>query len=203
MSEGSKWTPGKIVLLVVGILVGLVLLCAGLVFVFLGDKIKSVVAIGQDTVVFVAKLQKEFGGTAVFQPVPSGKSKFILAIGVDGDLTPERVLDVQDRSWKLFAESYAEHGFAQVTNLAVGRPAKGRSGQGAVEGWQDHMVSVDDLVKRTGVAAPKIASIAASDDPIVKVTVEGDSSGGAKTDGSKTDGAKNDKEGGGAGGGGK
>ncbi len=193
MSEGSKWTPGKIVLLVVGILAGLGVLCCGVGYVFLGDKIKAGFAIGKDTAQFILKLQKEFGPKTVFQPVTSGPAKFILAIGVDEDLTPERVTDIQDHSWRIFAETYAEHGFAQVTNLAVGRPAKGRSGRGAVDGWQDHMVSVEELVKRTGVAAPKISNIAKVDDADVTVTVGGEPAEKPADD------AKKDKEGGGGG----
>src|SRR5689334_13032564 len=136
MSEGSKWTPGKIFLLVIGVLAGLGILCCGAGYFFFGDAIKGAFSIGKDSIVFVERLQKDYGPNTVFQPIPSGNGKLIVAIGVEGDLTPERVTQIQDGAWKIFAEAYKEHGFAQVTNFGIGRPGKGRSGRGSVEDWQ-------------------------------------------------------------------
>jgi hypothetical protein len=205
MSEGSKWTPGKIFLLVIGILAGLGILCCGAGYFFLGDKIRSITSIAKDSVAFGENLQKEFGPTAMFQLLPNGKAKFILAIGVEGDLTPERVAQVQNAAWKVFAESYRENGFVPVTQVAVGRPEKGvKAGRGEVSDWAANLISVEELVKRTGVAAPPVSAIIPVEHGVVTVQVDG---GNAQPDApkpadaqKKPDEETKDKEGGGGGG---
>jgi hypothetical protein len=204
MNEGSKWTPGKIFLLVIGILAGLGILCCGAGYLFLGDKIKTIFSMGKDSMVFAERLKKEYGQAAMFQLLPNGKAKFILAVGVDGDLSPERVAQVQNGVWKIFAETYKERGFVPVTQLAIGRPEKGvKAGRGEVSDWAANLVSADELVKRTGIAAPPVSSIVPVDHGVVSVSVEDDD---AKPDAEKPADAqkktdeKKDKEGEGGGG---
>ena len=158
MTEGSKWTPGKIFLLVLGILAGLGILCCGAGYLLLGDKIKAGIAFGTDSAAFVQKLQKDYGKTAVFGIEKNDRAEFILTIGAEGELTPERVTQVQDGAWKTFGEIFGKDGFLPVRHLAVGRPVPGGPSRqrGAVIDWGKNVVSVEELVKRTGVAAPPL-----------------------------------------------
>ena len=157
MTEGSKWTPGKIFLLVLGILAGLGILCCGAGYLLLGDKIKAGIAFGTDSAAFVQKLQKDYGKTAVFGIEKNDRAEFILTIGAEGELTPERVAEVQDGAWKTFGEIFGKDGFLPIRYLAVGRPVGGPGKQrGAVIDWGKNVVSVEEMVKRTGVAAPPL-----------------------------------------------
>jgi hypothetical protein len=175
MAEGSKWTPGKIFLLVLGILAGLGILCCGAGYLLMGDKIKSAIAIGKDMASFMGTLQKELGSGTAFQLVPNGNAKFILVVGVEGELTPERVADVQDKTWKLFADAFKTDGFMTITHVAVGKPEKGgRASHQEVSDWAGHQISLADIVKRTGIAAPPISSIMPKDGGVV-VQVDGES----------------------------
>jgi hypothetical protein len=155
MSEGSKWTPGKIFLLVIAILAGLGLLCCGGVYAFWGDEIMSGVYFGTNSGKFVQRLQADYGQTAVFGVEPDAQHEFVLTIGVEGDLTPERVREVQDGAWKIVGEVFGKDGFLPVKRLAVGKPLTSSMGQqGAVVDWADNIVSVEELTARTGVPAP-------------------------------------------------
>jgi hypothetical protein len=192
MTEGSKWTPGKIFLLVVGILAGLGIVCCGGLWLVAGDKIKAGITFGTDSAAFVQKLQKDYGKTAVFGIEKNDHAEFILTIGAEGELTPERVTQIQDGAWKTFGEVFGKDGFLPVKHLAVGKPVGGAGKQrGAVIDWGRNVVSVEDLVKRTGVPAPPLvkflpANIDANGTTIeVKATTEEgekdqeDSGGGA------------------------
>jgi hypothetical protein len=183
MSEGSKWTPTKIFLLVIGILAGLGILCCGGGWLMWGDKIMSGIHFGTNSGEFVRRLQADYGKTAVFGIEKNDKVEFILTIGVEGELTPERVRTVQDGAWKTFGDVYGKDGFFPVKHLAVGRPMKNSAGQGgAVVDWSANMVSTEELAKRTGVAAP----------PMVKFLPEDFANGRFKVSVSSTDDTKDD-----------
>ena len=155
MSNGGKWTPGKIFLLIVGILAGLGILCCGGIWFVAGDKIMSGIHFGTDSAAFVQRLQKDFGPTAHFSIDKNDKMELILTIGVEGDLTPERVVEVQDTAWKAVGDTFGQHGFMPVKFLAVGHPVAGGGGQsGGVRDWAGNTVSIEELVARTGVPAP-------------------------------------------------
>ena len=157
MAEGSKWTPGKIFLLVLGILAGLCLVCSVAGYLIFGEKAKSIYAFGKNSGEFVQRLQKDYGENAIFGIEKNDRAEMVLTIGVSGDLTPQRVAEVQDGSWKLLGEIFGTDGFLPVRQLAVGHPLKEHSGgkAGAVVDWGKNVVDVEELVKRTGVAAPK------------------------------------------------
>jgi hypothetical protein len=189
VAEG-KWTPGKIFLLVVGILLGLGILCCGGGYLLFGEKIKSVIEFGTDTAAFVGRLRTEFGDTASFDLVKNDKNDMVLAIGVPGELTPEKVPESQDKAWRAFADSFGKHGFVPVRWVAIGRPIVG-SGSGKQRGtgvvdWSANMVSTDELVRRTGVPAPPLAKFLPEDldermhGVKVDVKVEGEDDGAPK-----------------------
>lgn len=160
MSEGSKWTPGKIFLLIVGILFALGIVCCGGGYFLFKDKIRAAIDLGKESGVFVERLQKEVGPGTTFQPLGQGRKSVILLIGVTGDLTPERVTELQDKTWKIFAESYHEHGFVPVKELAIGKVATGKDKtSGDISDWSHNLVTVEELVKRTGVQPPPVSSI--------------------------------------------
>ena len=46
-------------------------------------------------------------------------TEFILKIGVPGELTAERVVEVQDGAWKALSETFAKDGFFSLKQLAV------------------------------------------------------------------------------------
>jgi len=198
MGEGSKWTPGKLFLLVIAVLAGLGILCCGGVYVFWGDEIVSGVRVTLNSGKFAQRLQAVYGKTAVFGIEQTAQHQMLLTIGVEGNLTPERVRQVQDGAWKTFGEVFGKDGFLPIKQLAVGKPMTASMGQpGAVVDWSANMVSVEELVRRTGVPAPPMAKFLPKDlgDGVVKVTV---TTTAEPTD-QKTD-EKKDKEGDGDGG---
>lgn len=205
MSNGTKWSAGKIFLLIVGILAGLGILCCGGIWIVAGDKIMAGIHFGTDSAAFAQDLQKEYGSTAIFGLAPNDKQEFILTIGVDGELTPERVAAVQDGAWRAVGRTFGEHGFFPVKYVAIGHPVAGAQAaqQGSVVDWASNTVSVEELVARTGVAAPPNVKFLPDDfnNKNVKITV-----GTNRTQVETTDEPKNEpeaEEGGGAGSGGK
>lgn len=157
MSEGGKWTPGKIFLLILGIVAGLGVLCCGAGWLLWGDKIKAGVSFGQNATVYVQRLQKDYGEKAIFGIEKNDRQEMVLTIGVEGELTPERVTEVQDGAWKALGDVFGTDGFLPVRQLAVGRPLEHEGGgkSGAVVEWGKNVVDVETLVQRTGVPAPK------------------------------------------------
>jgi hypothetical protein len=173
MTEGSKWTPGKIFLLILGILAGLGLLCCGAGWLLMGDKIKAGFAFATDVKEFEKSVRTEFGPTAAFDLRDGGNAQFTLLIGVDGELTPQRVTEVQDRAWKLFGEHFAKNGFFHVEEVGVGHPTSGKKRQGkGVKDWRGNVVATSELIKRTGVAEPPIPNFLPDD---VKMQISGHS----------------------------
>jgi len=161
MAEGSKWTPGKVVLLVVGILVALTVLCCGGVFLLWGKPIVGTIRFGLDMKTLVDRLHADFGPSTRFG-IKDVDQELVVLIGVDGDLSPARVREVQDKAWKDVSETFQEHGFLPVKRLAVGRAPSG-SGRHQITDWDANAVTVEELVKRTGAAAPKKAEFLPKD----------------------------------------
>lgn len=187
MAEGSKWTPGKIFLLVVGILGGLALICCGIGWLLIGDKIVAGMHFASDTADFAQRLQKDVGANTTFDIVADDPADMALAIGVTGELTPERITEVQDLAWKALGAAYGDHGFFPVKRLGVGAGKAGKKGKGSVSGWSAHTIAVDDIVKRTGVAAPPLVKFLpenfGNDDSDVHVTFGGSTKEGNGGDG--------------------
>src|SRR5438552_18564814 len=98
--EGSKWTPGKIFLLIVGILVGLGAPCCGGVWFVPGVKIMSGIHFGKNSIAYVERLRKDYGPTALFGIEKDDRQNLVLTIGAGGELTPQRVVEVQGGAWK-------------------------------------------------------------------------------------------------------
>jgi len=160
MSAASKWTPGKIFLLVIGILAGLGILCCGGVYAFWGEEIMSGVSVTINSGKFAQRLQTDYGKTAVFGIETTAEKEMLLTIGVEGELTPERVREVQDGAWRTYGEVFGKDGFLPIKHLAVGKPLTASTGQaGAVIDWSANVVSVEELVARTGVPAPPMLKI--------------------------------------------
>lgn len=184
MAEGSKWTPGKIFLLIAGILAGLAVICCGAGWLLFGDKIMSGVAFGQNTAKYAQRLQTDFGADAVFELKQGDKAEWILAVAVKDELTPERVTEVQDGAWRALSECYGQDGFFPITSVAVGRPGPGsKPGHGVVIDYSANSVPVDELVKRTGVAAPPLVSFLPDDAFAGKSNVKVSVKGGGEEDG--------------------
>jgi hypothetical protein len=164
MSEGSKWTPGKIFLLVLGILAGLAIICCGAAYLLIGDKVMAGFAFTRDSAAYILRLQKDYGETALFDMVKNDRAEFVVTIGVEGELTPERVAEVQDGAWKALGEIFGANGFLPVKHLAVGRPVAGGGKKGgSVVDWGQNVVSVEELVRRTGVPAPPLVKFLPED----------------------------------------
>ena len=178
MAEGAKWTPGKIFLLVAGILAGLAVICCGAGWLIMGDKIMGGVAFGQNTAKYAQRLQTDFGSESVFELKQNG-NEWVLAIAVKDELTPERVTEVQDGAWRALSECYGTDGFFPLTAVAVGNPGPGsKPGHGVVVNYAENSVPIDELVKRTGVNAPPLVNFLPSEafagNSNVKVTVKGE-----------------------------
>src|SRR5262245_32015118 len=187
MAEGSKWTPGKIFLLIAGILAGLTIICCGAGWLMFGDKIMSGIEFGKGAAAYAMRLQKDFGTGAAFNIEHNDKGEFVLAVAVTDELTPERVTEVKDTAWRGMAECFKDSGFLPVKWVAVGRPsATGKHRSNApVIGWAANCVSVDEVVKRTGVPAP----------PLVKFFPEEFGQGGSGVD-VKVEGSSEENKGG-------
>jgi hypothetical protein len=194
MAEGSKWTPGKIFLLIAGILAGLTIICCGAGWLMFGDKIMAGIEFGKGAAAYAVRLQKDFGNGAAFNIEHNDQGEMVLAIAVTDELTPQRVTEVQDTAWRSMAECFKDSGFLPVKQVAVGRPsAAGKQRSNApVIGWAANCVTVEEIVKRTGVPAPPLVKFLpeefAEGTPGVKVKV----SGGGEEDGGKEAGDKED-----------
>jgi hypothetical protein len=184
MAEGSKWTPGKIFLLIVGILGGLALLCCGGLYLLIGEEVIAGIKFGQDSIAFVERLEKDLGAGTTFDIAGEDQSDMAVAIGITGELTPERIAEAQEKGWKALAESYGKNGFFPIKRLGVGTTRGGRKGKGSVSGWTAHVVSVDEIVQRTGVPAP----------PMVKFLPKDFEKGGGGGFSVQVNGSSDDKE---------
>jgi hypothetical protein len=156
MAASGSWTPGKIFLVVLLALAGLGLLCCGGVWFVAGDKIMGGIRFGVDSNKFVEALREEFGETASFALVNNDQNQFTLAVGVPGELTPERVTEAQDEAWRIAADVFAENGFFPVSHVAIGEPTTSGDANSPPVNWMQNSVTVEELVRRTGVARPKI-----------------------------------------------
>ncbi len=164
MAEGAKWTPGKIFLLIAGILGGLALICCGGFWLMFGDKVMSGISFGKNTARFQQKLLSDFGADSAFEFKQNDKAEFILAVAVKDELTPERVTKLQDDVWRAVGDCFGQDGFFPIKHVAIGHPGPGsKPGHGVVIDYSANSVSVDELVKRTNVPAP----------PLVKFLPEG------------------------------
>jgi hypothetical protein len=141
----------KIVLWIVLGITGLCALCCAAVFLFSKDA-RQGVAVAWRHASFIQAVHKAYGaGTQVSHTHRLDESgrESILAIGIPG-FDPEKAAAEQDAVWKLFAENFRE-GSLPVSHVAVGVPVAGP----AMVDWKtEHQVPVEELVRRTGVAAP-------------------------------------------------
>ena len=141
----------KIVLWIVLGTAGLCALCCGAVFLFSKDA-RDTVSVALRMIDFGKAMQQRYGAGAqisLTERNDGGGREMIFAVGLPA-FDPERVAEEQDALWKLFAESFRE-GAPPVTHFAVGVPAAGSS---KVKWEAEHKVAVEELVRRTGVAAP-------------------------------------------------
>ena len=182
MAEGSKWTPGKIFLLIAGILGGLALLCCGAGWLLFGDKVMATFKFGQDTTRFVERLQGDFG-TAAFDFEQNDRGEMVLAVGVKDELTEERVAEVQDTVWRAVSECFGKNGFLPVKHVAVGRPGAAKGKHSTVLEWSAHSVTVEELAQRTGVPAPPLVKFLPEDFEAEHSGVKIDMKGGGEEDG--------------------
>jgi hypothetical protein len=154
MSDGEKspgMGAGKIVLIVVLVLFALGALCCAGAWFFGG---RYAWQFGRASVALAQDVQTNCGASATMNFFPDDEGRMVLALGVPGELTPERIREIQDATWKSYAKAFAEGGF-ELHAVAVGTPG---AGKGGVKGWKDNAATVADLVARTGVAAPPKAA---------------------------------------------
>jgi hypothetical protein len=200
MSDGSSpktgWSAGKIILMIAGILIGLVVLCCVAGYFVAGDQIKAGMKFGMDMAAFQKKIETDLGEGAVAVP-----QNDMLMIGLKENPSPERVVEVQDLAWKSFANHFRENGFIPVNTVAVGTVVKS-GGNARVKNWEKNIVTVDELIQRTGVPAPPLVKFLPPEfaEKNVKINVEVNSDDEDDSeDGTEQDGKEED-EGGGAGG---
>lgn len=160
MSNGSGWSPGKIFLVIVCVVLGLGILCCGGVFLMYGDKIKSGFSFATEMGEFSIRLQNELGKGSMVTFQQNDKLEWIMVVGLPGELTEERVREAQDKAWKAASEIFAKDGFLPVKEVAVGTPVKPSPGStGGVSGWAKNSVRIDELVQRTGCPAPPVMKL--------------------------------------------
>lgn len=155
MAASGSWTPAKIFLVVIVVLAGLGIVCCGVGWLLVGDKVVAGIKFGVDSGEFVQELRKEFGQKAGFGLVGDDHNAFTLTIAVEGELTPEKVVESQDKAWKIVSDVFSENGFFPIAHVAIGEPGATPGENPPPVNWAQNMVSVQDLVKRTGIARPK------------------------------------------------
>jgi hypothetical protein len=155
MAAKGSWTPAKIFLVVLAVLAGLLILCCGAGWLLVGDKVVAGFKFGIDSTEFVQELRTEFGGKSGFALVNDDRNAFTLTIAVEGELTPEKVVEAQDKTWKIVSEVFAENGFFPIAHVAIGEPGTGPGENPQPMNWSQNMVSIEDLEKRTGISRPK------------------------------------------------
>ncbi len=155
MAEG-KWTPGKVILVVFLVLVVLGVLCCGGGYLLVGDKIRAVMHATADFAAFRTDCATALGPGAAVSVGKDDRRRVGLLVGVPGDLTADRVRELQDKTWKVYADAFRQRGSAvPVAFVAVGKPVAGESpGHEDVVEWGKNLIAVEELVQRTGVAAP-------------------------------------------------
>ena len=141
----------KIVLWIVLGGAGLCAVCCGAVFLFSKDA-REAVNVGMRQWKYLSAIHTRYGaGAQISFTVRKDESgqRAIMAVGIP-NFDPAKAAEEQDALWKLFAESFKD-GALPVTHLAVGVPAAGSTNVS----WEpEHLVPVEDLVRRTGIAAP-------------------------------------------------
>jgi hypothetical protein len=152
--QRGGWSAGKIVLVSVLVLTGLGALCCGGAFLLFKDEVTSIFRFSGGVVRLQQAVQAEVAHDAKVSLVPSDEPGVDLALGVSEELSEERAEELQDQYWRIYARAFANGGF-RVRRLGVGR--LGGEGRGrTVDLGTVRWVSVDELVERTGVAAPPV-----------------------------------------------
>ena len=157
MTEGEKpagMGAGKIVLIIVAVLAGLLLVCCGIAWFTGGTFIKGAIQLGQGSVAMAEDLQTVLGPGTTMQVVADDTEGMVVAVGVKGELTEERVREAQDKAWGAYCKAFEKGGF-RVSHVAVGEPVSPGT-QNQVRGWRTHMVAVAEVVQRTGKEAPPV-----------------------------------------------
>ena len=151
MAQKGGGGVGKIILIVLAVLAGLGLLCAVGGWMLFGDYLKMGTALGIGSGKFNEQLQADLGPGSFGTFLPDDvDGKFVIVVGVPEDqLTPERIPEIQDLVWKAYAGAFADGGFGPV-RLGVGKTL----GEQQSIGWRENQITVEELVERTGVAAP-------------------------------------------------
>ncbi len=163
MAERKGWTPGKIVLVIVAGVVVLGLAFCAVLGIVLRDYIKTAVHSVKGMTQLTATMQKHLGGKIAVTMLPNDRNESVLLLGVEEELTPERVVELQDLYWREYAANFAEGGFA-VKHVAIGR----RTAKGLVSDWAKNSIPIEEVAARTGVPVPPV-------DPNLKVFDQSDS----------------------------
>lgn len=149
---GGGGGAGKIILIVVGVLLLIGLVCCGAGYFFV---LKPGVDIGMGAASFQEAVSAKYGDIRMQQLPRNGQQDIVFAVGFpEGqDLSPEAVVALQDDLWTMYTQSFSDSGFPFCRAFAVGI-GRGDQPPGWVEGWQEHVVEVTELVQRTGIPAP-------------------------------------------------
>ncbi len=151
MASGKQgWSPGTIIAVIFISLIALVGICCGGFWIGFGDYVVAFKQVGERQQAFQASLRQEYKGP-VGVTLHRGGSEVTLLVGLPEAPAEDDVEMFQDRVWELYAESFSEGGWP-IDAVAIGR----HRGTEKVGGWHDHIISVDKLVERTGVAAPEV-----------------------------------------------
>ena len=152
-TNGGGWTAGRIILVSLGVLVGLGILCCGGAWLFMGDQIKGGIQMATGIASLQKRVQAEVDPGAVITMVNADEGGMDLVVGVpeDWELPPERVTELQDQAWRIYAESF-ETSVMPIRNVGVGRNQGGQA-----VSYRANLVSVEEVAARTGVPAPPVS----------------------------------------------
>lgn len=160
MATEGKGNGAKIALIIAAIVVVLgIACCVGGYFLS-----KDFIDFGKQMAKGTMAMESSFGETVaddgVWELAPQA-NEMVFVIGVK-EIPEDRaeIERLQDSGWELYAQSFAEGGMP-IRGVAVGRAVSrakgGKSHQGKVAGWEEHIATAETLEERTGIAPPPVS----------------------------------------------
>ena len=149
--------PRKTALLIVLLSAATIGVCCGGAWLLVPEAAHDMARFGAGFGTFYGAVHEELS-TGAHAELVDEDGEWVLRVGVaPGDeLTPERVAEVQDLAWRIYVRSW-ERGGVPLARIAVGRAESDENITVAIRGWQEHVVEVDEVVRRTGIPRPPTA----------------------------------------------
>lgn len=148
MATSGGGGAGKTIAWVGGAVLLLILLCCG-GMAWTG---KPFFDFGKNLAQMNMELQESNSDLQItFLPGVTGQDFYAVGIVADVEaLSDDEIVTLQDEVWGHWCKAFAEGGAMPVHGVGIGT----QGGPNGVHGWQDHTAPIDEVVERTGTAAP-------------------------------------------------